>query len=310
MDRHTNLLQIGILASLASICGCAGVPMADSSMYASCPIEGENHTVVVEANQGWQPSGIEVRQGDAVFLEAQGQWMVDMALWPLTGPNGYQGGMYRLPTVCPDQAIGVLCARIGSGYGFRVGKQLYLPEVGGTGMLSFVCNECFGDWWDNAGSMRVEVVVRRAGTKQEAKARTDVVSCDLRMVQVSDGTAVASASGEASSDRLADLAKALSRKLKEGLMVKGETVAVVSLRNRSGTAQGKVVADELADKLGGALIDTGWFEIKERIDLRGLLSEQDLETAGLVKNEDVKKKLAGVKYIVIGGVTVNADSGK
>jgi curli biogenesis system outer membrane secretion channel CsgG len=101
-----------------------------------------------------------------------------------------------------------------------------------------------------------------------------------------------------------ELAKALSKKLKEGMMVKGESISVVSLRNRSGTPQGKVVADELADKVSGALVDTRWFEVRERTDLRGILNEQDLETAGIVKKEDVKEKLAGVKYIVIGGVTV------
>lgn len=52
------------------------------------------------------------------------------------------------------------------------------------------------------------------------------------------------------------------------------------------------------------MIDTGWFDVKERIDLRGVLNETDLDAAGIVKNENVRKQLAGVKYVVIGGVTV------
>ena len=61
---------------------------------------------------------------------------------------------------------------------------------------------------------------------------------------------------------------------------------------------------DCCDKVQGALIDGGWFDVKERIDLRGVLSEQDLDAAGIVKNASVRDKLAGVKYIVIGGVTV------
>ena len=133
---------------------------------------------------------------------------------------------------------------------------------------------------------------------------TEVISCDLRIILVSDGSGIANATGETTADKLDVLTKGLTGKLKEGMVIKGESVAVVSLRNRGSTSRGKVVADELADKVQGALIDTGWFDVKERIDLRGLLDEKDLETAGLVKNESVRKKLAGVKYIVIGGVTV------
>jgi hypothetical protein len=130
------------------------------------------------------------------------------------------------------------------------------------------------------------------------------VACDLRIISVADGSGIANASGEAAGGKLDALAKGLAMKLKEGVVVKGETIAVISLRNRSGSARGKIVVDELADKVQGALIDTGWFEVKERLDLRGILTEQDLDTAGIVKNENVRKKLAGVKYIVIGGVTV------
>jgi hypothetical protein len=131
------------------------------------------------------------------------------------------------------------------------------------------------------------------------------VRCDLRVIQVSDGAALASASGEAASDKLANLSKALAGKLREDLMVKGESIAVVSLRNRGNTPQGKVVADELADKLSNALIDGGFFDVKERIDLRTVVEEKDLDSAGLVKNQNVRPKLSVVKYIVVGGVTVD-----
>ncbi len=130
------------------------------------------------------------------------------------------------------------------------------------------------------------------------------VSCDIRLIDIGSGSAEASASAESSIENLSGLAETLAQKLKTGLPAKGEPIAVVTLRNRSGTSLGRTVADEVADKVTGALIDTGWFDVKERIDLSAFLDEKDLDTVGIVKNENVRKKVTGVKYIVIGGVTV------
>ena len=92
--------------------------------------------------------------------------------------------------------------------------------------------------------------------------------------------------------------------MKEHIFIKGESIAVVSLRNRSSTDHGRTVADELADKLTGDLVSLDWFKVKERLDLRAILDEKDLEKAAIVKNAAVKKKLANIKYIVVGGLTV------
>ncbi len=137
---------------------------------------------------------------------------------------------------------------------------------------------------------------------------TEVASCDVRIVKVSDGSVVASATGRAPVSKLEGLAEALADKLRRGVFVKGESIAVLSLRDRSGTKQGRAIADELADKLSGALTDTGWFRVKERIELRAMLAEKDLESAGVVKRENVRERLADIRYVVIGGVTTATDS--
>jgi hypothetical protein len=186
--------------------------MADTGMYPTSPVEGERFTVVVQANQGWQSSSIELRAGDTVFMEAQGQWTVDVVTWPMSGPNGYQGGLYLLPLVCPDQAIGVLCFRIGSGPGFRAGKQVLIPEVSDNGALSFVCNERAGDWGNNAGSMTVTVIVRRSAASHQLSGRAGTVSCDFRIIHIPDGSVVASAGGEVPVARISDLTKAAARR--------------------------------------------------------------------------------------------------
>jgi hypothetical protein len=137
-------------------------------------------------------------------------------------------------------------------------------------------------------------------------AGSGTISCDLRLVRVSDGAAIGEASGRGKITELEYLAKALAEKLREDSLIKGESVAVVTLRNRDGGPQGRVVADELADKVAGALISTRWFEVKERIDLRPVLEEKDLEASDIVKNPKVAGKLAGIKLVVIGGVTLSA----
>ena len=140
--------------------------------------------------------------------------------------------------------------------------------------------------------------------EHESEART--VSCDLRIVRVADGTVKASASGRAATKKLKDLAEDLADALKDDMLVKGVSISVVSLRNRSGTKQGQAFAEELADKLTGALLKSRWFNVKERIDLRSVLNEKDLEDAALVKRPRVRQKLAGIKYIISGGVTTSS----
>ena len=138
-----------------------------------------------------------------------------------------------------------------------------------------------------------------------AASGAGTITCDLRLVRTADGAAIGQASGRARLSELEYLAQALAEKLRDDALVKGESVAVVTLRNRDGTPQGRAAAEELADKVAGALIATRWFQVHERIDLRAILDEKDLEAADIVKNPKVAEKLAGAKLIVIGGVTLS-----
>lgn len=149
----------------------------------------------------------------------------------------------------------------------------------------------------------IRVVFPKNGGPSIPAATEDYVSCDVRIIRVSDGTAVAEASGRCRAGDLQSLAKALVNKLKEDMLVQDESIAVGSLRNRSGTPSGRIVADEVADKLSGALIAAKWFQVKERIDLRTILDEKDLDTAAIVRNPKLREKLGSVTYLLIGGVT-------
>lgn len=172
------------------------------------------------------------------------------------------------------------------------GAQVYIDGVL-TGTTPFFTRVWF------PGSIRVLF----PKTAPQIPAAEGSVSCDLRVIRVADGTAVCQAGGRARPDDLQALARTLVEKLKEGMPVRGESIAVASLRNRSGSESGRVISDEMADKIAGALIDSKWFEVKERIDLRAIMEEKDLDTAAIINNPKVRTKLGGIKYLVIGGAT-------
>jgi len=161
------------------------------------------------------------------------------------------------------------------------------------------------DWRQLWFPHHAKAVLPKNANKATAVQGKPLVSCDLRIVRISDGSVVASASGQSAPDKLEALGKGLSEKLRENMLVKGEPIAVVSLRNRSGTPEGQTLADELADKLTGALLECGWFDVKERIGLRSILDEKDLERTDMVKSAKVKEMVVGLRYIVIGGVSVS-----
>jgi len=194
-----------------------------------------------------------------------------------------------------------------SGWGVAGGEIVEVLVPPHTQQL--VLRHTTGDWfcWMEISDISLgtppspDPLVQNETTPTTQAAR---VTCDLRMISVDDGSGVGSATIQGDVNGLAPLAKDLAGQLTLSPARKGETVAFVSLRNRNKSAIGSVIADEIADKVTGALIAARWFEVKERIDLRAILDEKDLDTAGIVKNENVRKKLAGVKYIVIGGVTV------
>ena len=78
----------------------------------------------------------------------------------------------------------------------------------------------------------------------------------------------------------------------------------MSLRNRSATRHGSTITDEVADKLSGALVVMKWFDVKERINLRGVVDEQNLEDSSLVKSPAIRERLHKLKYVIMGGVSV------
>lgn len=105
------------------------------------------------------------------------------------------------------------------------------------------------------------------------------------------------------------MAKSLAEKFQQGMPAKGKSIAVLTFRNRSKNEKCAVACEELSDKLTGALIETKWFSVKARIDVKAILDEKDfqaaqLDSADILKDPRIRARITGVEYIVIGGVTV------
>jgi len=136
---------------------------------------------------------------------------------------------------------------------------------------------------------------------------TTIVTCEVRLVRVSDGAIMASASDYDELDDLDDLAESLADDLEDGKAKEGKAVAVASLRNRTGSKQCRQLADELQEKLIGELTNSGYFVMRERLELRAILDEKDLESSSVVRNPKVQSKLANVDYLLLGGVSVRQE---
>ena len=131
------------------------------------------------------------------------------------------------------------------------------------------------------------------------------VSCDLSLIRVSDGAIVATAGGSTGPGGLAELAKSVCQKLAEPLAAKGDSVAVLNLRNNSGTARGRDLAGEMNQHVGRSLVASGGFQIHQRLEFPEGMDEKDVQNAELLKDDAARAKFAGSQYIVAGRVSEN-----
>ncbi|HQL72738.1 MAG: hypothetical protein BWX88_01091 [Planctomycetes bacterium ADurb.Bin126] len=62
---------------------------------------------------------------------------------------------------------------------------------------------------------------------------------------------------------------------------RGQSLAVVTPRNRNKHPHAQTICDEVVDKFTAVQVETHWCDVKERVDLRTILRENDLESAAL-----------------------------
>lgn len=116
---------------------------------------------VVQANQPWQNTNVEIRQGD--FLEivyVSGEWTGRSSSPGLSGPD-FGSSPENTDECYPIRGEGSsLIAKIGNGQPFKVGYQ-YVGNPANTGFLFLRMNDCDKLLFDNAGSITVAIRIRR-----------------------------------------------------------------------------------------------------------------------------------------------------
>ncbi|MBS3821076.1 MAG: PEGA domain-containing protein [Planctomycetes bacterium] len=143
---------------------------------------------------------------------------------------------------------------------------------------------------------------------EEAVDAVDRIACDIRIIRVTDGRVVATAYGLVGTERLIILAEQIAEQISTRMPPDAHGSAVMlRLRNRRRTPAGDQLADELTEMLFRELVYAGPLKITRTIDLRSLVEARMRDHSAVLKNPDVQRMLAGVQYVIQGGIAESRD---
>ena len=156
-------LQLLFMLFLVLTVGCS--PFRASRSYDTDPVNFEpssgmatahlkGHKATIQANEPWQPSGVQVKSGDALKILAIGKWSAAPAFGVWSGPEGLSKDLGKEVPWIP---LAALMGKIGEkGKPFEVGPEVEL-KASGNGELFFAINDPFPWVKDNSGTMQVSV---------------------------------------------------------------------------------------------------------------------------------------------------------
>lgn len=114
--------------------------------------------VTVEANRGWVDTGIDVRRGDILQIQATGSVTLSTNPSDVADPAGSRTNRRAASAPMPGDPAGALIARVGNAAPMLAGGRQSIT-ANGTGRLFLSVNDDFFD--DNQGAYRVVVGVSR-----------------------------------------------------------------------------------------------------------------------------------------------------
>jgi hypothetical protein len=152
LTRNATLASIATIASLCviGINGLVASP-ADASLTRG------GKSVLVDASEGWQATGISVKQGQSIRIDyEQGKWRGSndgRYIRPQDAPRLSEPTASCFPASETVVGSGSMIAKIGSG----TAMNALSGPIQGTGMLYLRMNDC--DEWlgDNGGNVQVRV---------------------------------------------------------------------------------------------------------------------------------------------------------
>jgi Ca2+-binding EF-hand superfamily protein len=118
----------------------------------------ENQVVRVNAQTRWTDTGIVVRAGDTLRIQANGTITMSGAE-DIADPAGSRTGRLAPDAPLRQQPAGALIGRIGDSQPFLIGDRETLARVANSGRLFLSVNDDY--LGDNTGEFRVSVSVRR-----------------------------------------------------------------------------------------------------------------------------------------------------
>jgi hypothetical protein len=115
---------------------------------------GSGDGITVSSQAQWTPTGLTVRQGETLVINADGEIRISPDTNDRATPNGIVSGRYDAGAPLPRTLAGALIGRIGNGQPFGIGMNATF-QAPGSGPLYLGIND--SNVSDNDGSFRVTV---------------------------------------------------------------------------------------------------------------------------------------------------------
>jgi hypothetical protein len=131
---------------------------AELNAASSGAVGTSGRAIVLDASQGWVDTGISVRSGDSIAIEANGTVTLSDNNADAAGPAGSQAGRRAPSAPLPDQPAGALIARVGDAAPIFVGDR-QVVTANSSGRLYLSVNDDYFN--DNRGRFQITVSVQR-----------------------------------------------------------------------------------------------------------------------------------------------------
>jgi len=119
---------------------------------------GAGRAVTVNGEQGWVDTGIDVRSGDIISIQASGTVTLSTNTSDIAEPGGSRTNRRAVSAPLPNEPAGALIARIDNATPVGVGSRQSVT-ANATGRLYLSVNDDYFD--DNRGAYRVVIAVNR-----------------------------------------------------------------------------------------------------------------------------------------------------
>ena len=139
-------------AEVSAASAAAGAAVGTSGAIAN------GRAVAVDSSRGWVDTGIDVRRGDIVQIQATGTVTLSTNASDVADPSGSRTNRRASSSPLPAEPAGALIARVGNATPMLAGGRQSIT-ANGTGRLFLAVNDDFFD--DNVGTFRVVVGVSR-----------------------------------------------------------------------------------------------------------------------------------------------------